>query len=146
MFSDSSVNSGNSFKDLRKFVTSRENPASWSGKSSASISGTTGRAMCGRARCLTLLRLLLLGFTIASFAWRETLRGKRSAAFSRKRKSTEAMRFLSWNEEERSPTDEPSCREALAKFRSCRLFTWSAIRIHIIKKQSIGESSTNMRH
>jgi hypothetical protein len=119
-FTASSVNSGNSFKQCRKVTTSCASNPSCFGKSSGSGgSRTTGRRACGGARCLPRRREVgMAGLLSDSFGGRETLRGNKSAAFSRNRYSMIVNRSRRLNIDERIPTEEPSCRAALEKLRS----------------------------
>lgn len=121
-----SVNSGNSFRLYRNVERSDANNSSCCGKSSRS---GLSSSMCpgperlprsnGAARNLASLRLgnLLLP-TKDPLCKRRTLRGYKSAAFSRKRKEIWARRSRSWNTDARMATELPSCRAALTQVRS----------------------------
>jgi hypothetical protein len=121
-FTASSVNSGNSFRHWRNVITSLASKAICFGNSSGSGgSSTTGRRACGGALCVPRPRrwgTVMAGLWSEPPAWRDILRGKRSAAFSWKRYETTVKRSRRWNVDERMPTDEPSWRDALAKLRS----------------------------
>ena len=122
-----SVNSGNSLRLYRNVERSDAKNSSCCGKSSRSSLSSSMRAAGperlprsnGAARNLVTLRLgnLLLP-TKDSLCKRSTLRGYKSAAFSRKRKEIWARRSRSWNTDARMATELPSCRAALTQVRS----------------------------
>jgi hypothetical protein len=121
----SSVNSGNSFKHSKKVVTSRAKSSSSAGKlSGVKFPCTIGLAtfagvFCPRRRDWLSRMRFLISSTLFSSRWsRWILRGKRSAAFSRKRKRTWVRRSRRWNAEDSMPTEDPSCLTAFAKPRS----------------------------
>lgn len=122
-----SVNSGNSLRLYRNVERSDANNSSCSGKSSRSSLSSSIRLAGierlprsnGTARNLASLRLGNLLFpTRDSLCRRRTLRGYKSAAFSRKRKEIWARRSRSWNTDARIATELPSCRAALTQVRS----------------------------
>jgi hypothetical protein len=122
-----SVNSGNSLRLYRNVERSDANNLSCCGKSSRSSLSSSMRPARfdrlprsnGAARNLVTLRLGNLLFpTKDSLCKRRTLRGYKSAAFSRKRKEIWARRSRSWNTDARMATELPSCRAALTQVRS----------------------------
>ena len=115
---DSSVNSGNSLRQSRKVMTSSANPSSCSGKDSTSTSSfNPGDATCADAFCFRRGRKCVLISSSRDRRW--TLRGNKSAAFSRNRWRMRTRRSRRWNDDDRIPTELPSCRAELAKFLSC---------------------------
>lgn len=116
----SSVNSGNSLRQLRKVVTSLARASSCSGKHSESrVSLTIGLARWGTWLLIVQWRWFLrFGLTRSSRACRGTFRGNKSAAFSRNRKRIWASRSRRWKAEDSMPTELPSWRAAFAKFLS----------------------------
>ena len=117
----SSVNSGNSFRQFKKVVTSTANCSIWSGKFSGSkLSSGEGLGIwAGPFLRLRLLCLVKFGLIMdVSRPWRCTLRGNKFAAFSRNKKSICASRSRRWKADESIPIELPSWRAALAKFRS----------------------------
>lgn len=123
-----SVNSGNSFRLYRNVERSEAKSSSCCGKSSKSSLSSSmppgerlPRSKEARKRASRRLGNLLRP-TRDSLCTRRTLRGYKSAAFSRKRKDIWARRSRSWNTEARMATELPSCRAALTQVRS---WSWS---------------------
>lgn len=113
----SSPNSGNSFIDFMKVRISFANISSCSGNSSgSSASNTVGRIACDAVFFRRFWFRTLLGAMRCSRGCLATFRGNKSAAFSRNKKRICASLSLRWYADERMPTEEPSWREAFAKF------------------------------
>lgn len=117
----SSVNSGNSLRQLRKVTTSFAKLSNWAGsvsgsKSPSKTSFATGA--CWPRRGARRCRCMKFGLGRASRGCRAILRGYRFAAFSRNRNKIFVNRSRNLNAEERIPTELPSWRAAFAKPRS----------------------------